>query len=162
LRADSEIVAQRNTGTTSAHKVIEKISQHTLHIPRLLAEDSHLETKRRYEGEPSRSSFSSASPRSTRLGYPSTSRIESDSTRGNVRIGVCCPGTDKIPRSLNESKKSEGLEVSLFVPSTNFVAMIMNRCVEVEMESEKPVRLQSPRSISADTVDGTSSRGRLN
>jgi hypothetical protein len=97
LRVGSQKVAPRNTGTAYAHKVIERFSQNTLHIPRLLAEDPHLGTKRRYEGKPNRSSFRSASPRSIRVGSPSTSRIEKDSTRADVRIGVCWPGIHKIP-----------------------------------------------------------------
>jgi hypothetical protein len=41
------------------HKGIERISQR-LQTLRLLAEDAHLETKRSYEGDPSRRSFHSA------------------------------------------------------------------------------------------------------
>jgi hypothetical protein len=67
-RLDESVVSDVNSESSQllpqkkirAHKVIERISQRTLQILRLLAENAHLETKHIYEVEPSRSEWSEA------------------------------------------------------------------------------------------------------
>jgi hypothetical protein len=64
-----------------------------LQILRLLAEDAHLEIKRSYEGDPSRSEWSEAKRNEAeqeerRLGSPSTSWFEKGPTQADLRIGV--------------------------------------------------------------------------
>jgi hypothetical protein len=103
--------------------VIERFSQSTLQILRLLAEDAHLETKRSYEGTrvgASGAKLSEAERNERRLGSPSTSRVEKGATRAGLRIGVCWAGFEKIVRSLNECKKSARLEGCLRVPRRTY------------------------------------------